>query len=277
MMLVDIFNQVIRSFKPLFDWGLNFLVRAVVICFAPFLTACAIYFVYYNCFKKVKRKPSHLGTYKVPNLLYMLFVLLPKRIVLDYLTLDPDTFKEYGFYMVVGEQGTGKSMTMAYLLRKWQTIYKKLIVISNMGYKYETTKLVDLSQLSLKTGNGIYGEVDVIDEVQTVLGTEFSLKFPEYFKEINCQQRKMRRCILGGTQNFDQVAKPIRQQCRYIFFPKTYFGCFTVVKQYKCKLDKDGQLITDSRNRPLGTFCFVHDEFLRNAYNSYDTIDKIKI
>lgn len=274
-MLVSIFSSLISTLIGMIKPIAIFSFKVCLVALLPFLTACIIYFIYYRI-KGYKPLPSHLGKWKEPNILYKLFVQLPCQIVLDYYTLDPDIFKEYGFYMVVGEQGSGKSMTMAYLIQKWQTIYPKLKVISNMGYRYEDTKLVDLSQLSLDT-NGIYGEVDVIDEVQSVLGTEFSLKFPDYFKELINQQRKVRRCILGGTQNFDQVAKPIRLQCRYVFLPKTYFGCFTVVKQYKCKLDKDGQLITDNRNKPVKTFCFVHNEWLRTAYDSYATIDKIVV
>lgn len=269
--LFSVFLSLLNIFKPI----LFLLVKLLVVGLLPFLTACIIYLVYYYI-KGYKPLKSHLGRFKGHRILYKLFVQLPCRIILDFYTKDPNIFKEYGFYMVVGEQGSGKSVTMAYLLHKWQTIYPRLKIISNMNYRYEDSKLVDLSQLSLDT-NGIYGEVDVIDEVQSVLGTEFSKNFPECFKELIHQQRKVRRCILGGTQNFDQVAKAIRLQCRYVFIVKTYLGCFTVVKQYKCVLDKDAQLITDSKNRPVRKFCFVHDDYLRNSFDSYKTVEKIKV
>lgn len=273
--LFSVFSSVITSLLSLFKPVLIVLLKLIVIGLLPFLTACTVYFSYYYI-KGYRPLKCHLGKFKGHNILYKLFVQLPNRIILDYYTKDPDIFKEYGFYMVVGKQGTGKSVTMAYLLHKWQTIYPKLKVISNMGYRYEDTKLVDLSQLSLNT-NGIYGEVDVLDEVQSVLGTEFSKNFPEYFKELIHQQRKVRRCILGGTQDFEQVAKAIRLQCRYVFMVKTYFNCFTVVKQYDCVLDKDAKLITGVSNKPIKTFCFVHDDFLRNSFDSYKTVDKIKV
>lgn len=273
--LFSIFSSMLVSLLGIFKPILIIALKLIVIGLLPFLTACIIYFLYYRI-KGYKPLKCHLGRFKEHNIFYKLFVQLPCRIVLDYYTKDPDIFKEYGFYMVVGEQGAGKSVTMAYLLHKWQTIYPKLKVISNMGYKYEDTKLIDLSQLSLDT-NGIYGEVDVIDEVQSVLGTEFSKNFPEYFKELIHQQRKVRRCILGGTQNFEQVAKAIRLQCKYIFLVRTYFNCFTVVKQYKSVLDKDAKLITDVRNKPVKQFCFVHDDYLRNSFDSYKTVDKIKV
>lgn len=273
--MFDIFKNLVLSLVDTFSGLFMVCVKLLVTCILPFLTACSIYAIYYRI-KGVKPIASELGKDREPFILYKLFIQLPRQIVLDRLTLDPNIFKEFGFYLVIGEQGSGKSMTMAYLLRKWQRIYKRLVVISNMGYRYETTKLVDLSQLSLET-NGIYGEVDVIDEVQSVLGTEFSLKFPDYFKELIHQQRKVRRCILGGSQNFDQIAKPIRLQCRYVFLPTTLLGCFTIVRQYRCRLDKDGQLLIGDRNRPVKTFCFVHDSELRTCYDSYATIDKITV
>lgn len=273
--MFSIFSSMLVSLLGIFKPILIITLKLVVIGLLPFLTAFIIYLVYYR-FKGYKPLECHLRRFKEHNIFWKLFVQLPCRIALDYYTKDPDIFKEYGFYMVVGKQGTGKSVTMAYLLHKWQTIYPKLKVISNMGYRYEDTKLVDLSQLSLDT-NGIYGEVDVIDEVQTVLGTEFSKSFPDYFKELIHQQRKVRRCILGGTQDFGQVAKTIRLQCRYVFVVKTYFDCFTVVRQYNCLLDKEAQLITGASNKPIKTFCFVHDDYLRNSFDSYKTVDKIKV
>lgn len=273
--LFSVFSSVITSLLSLFKPVLIVLLKLILIGLLPFLTAFIIYLVYYRI-KGYKPLKCHLRRFKEHNIFWKLFVQLPCRIALDYYTKDPDIFKEYGFYMVVGKQGTGKSVTMAYLLNKWKFIYPKLKVISNMNYRYEDTKLVDLSQLSLDT-NGIYGEVDVIDEVQSVLGTEFSKSFPEYFKELIHQQRKVRRCILGGTQDFEQVAKAIRLQCRYVFMVKTYFNCFTVVKQYDCVLDKDAKLITGVSNKPIKTFCFVHDDYLRNSFDSYKTVDKIKV
>lgn len=274
--MANIFNTLISQLLSMLCKVLPFVLKFSFMCLAPFLTACIIYMVYYRI-KGYKPIKSELGKYKEHNIIYKLFVELPRQIVVDFFTADPNIFKEFGLYLIIGKQGSGKSMTMAYLLRKWQTIYPKLKVISNMGYKYEDTKLTSLDQLELHTGNGIYGEVDVIDELQTVLGTEYSLKFPEYNKEILNQERKERRLLLCGTQQFDQVAKPIRLNCRYVFVPITLFGCFTIVRQYNCVLDKDGQLLMGEKNKPIKTFCFVHDEWLRTCYDSYKTIDKIVV
>ena len=272
------FNGVFSSlFLTL--WGMLkgiiiFLLKVIGLALIPILTACIIYAVYYKI-KGFKAITNELVNVREPNILYKLFVQLPRQIILDYYTLDPNMFKEFGFYMVVGEQGSGKSMTIAYLLDKWQKTYPKLKVYTNMNYHFEDGSIKSFDQLSLNT-NGIYGEVDALDEVQSFLGVEYSLKFPEALKEIICQQRKVRRCILGGTQNFESVAKPVRQQCRYIFYPSTYFGCFTIVSQYKCNLDKD-YIFDRNKNKPIKRFCFVHDEHLRTIYDSYKTVDKIKI
>lgn len=270
--MVNIFSNLISTLVSMFGNILLMLLKALLIGLLPVVVSSLIYFIYYRI-KGYKPIKSYLGVFKEHNILFKLFVELPSRIVKDYYTKDPNIFNEYGLWLVIGEQGSGKSMTMAYLLRKWQTVYKDITILSNMGYKYETSKFIDLSQLSLDVTNE-HGEVITIDEVQTSFGIEYSTKFPENFKEVIHQLRKKHRCILGGSQNFDQIAKPLRCQCRYVLFPKTYLGCFTIVKQYKCLLDKDG-LIDFKNTKPIKTFCFVHDDFLRDCYNSYASIDKI--
>lgn len=269
---LGLFNTLLGLLKPI----LFFIVNLGLLCLAPFITAVFIYHIYYKI-KGYKRIKDERGFYKEHSLLYKLFLELPRQIVNDYFSLDPNIFTEYGLYIVAGQQGCGKSMFMAYILNRWKTIYPRLKIISNMGYVKEDTKLVDISQLSLNT-NGIYGEVDVIDELQSVLGTEYSLKFPDNLKQLICQQRKVRRCILSATQNLDQIAKPLRQQTRYIFVPKTYFGCLTIVKQYKAKFDKDSQFIINEQiNRHIKTYVFVHDDKLRHSYDSYKTVEKINV
>lgn len=273
-MFSNLFLGIFSSLWGMFKGIIIFLLKFLVLAFVPLLTACIVYVIYYKIkgFKAIK---NELVNVKEPNLFYKLFIQLPRQIVLDYYTLDPNIFKEYGFYMVVGEQGSGKSMTMAYLMDKWQKTYPRLKVYTNMGYHAEDGSIKSLGELTLST-NGVYGVVNALDEVQSFLGTEYSLKFPEHLKEIICQQRKVRRCILGGTQNFESVAKPIRQQCRYIFYPVTFFGCFTVVSQYKCHLDKD-YIFDRSKEKPIKRFCFVHNEHLRTIYDSYKTVDKISL
>lgn len=273
-MFNGIFSTLFSSLGGFLLKLLFFLFKVVLIVFLPFLVACVIYFFYYKI-KGYKPIQDERGKIREPNLFYKLFVLLPKQFIEDFYTIDPNTFNEYGVHVVEGEQGAGKTMTIVYLLRSFRQRYPKLKVYTNMEYKYQDGVLKDLSQLDLNT-NGIYGEIDVIDELQSVLDSSFSKNFPVELLSIICQQRKVRRCILSSTQNFTRLAKQLREQTNFIYKPITFLGCFTIVRQYKAVLDENANFIID-KAKPIRTFCFVHDYDLRHSYDSYKTVDLIKI
>lgn len=270
----SVFTGVISKVLSFLMSLLFFLFKVGFICVMPFATACIVYFIYYKI-KGYTPIIDNRGKWEVPHMLYRLFVLLPKQIILDHFTLDPNTFKEYGVHVVEGEQGSGKTVTMVYLLKKFRTIYPNIKIFTNMEYKYQDGVLNDLSQLSLDT-NGVYGEIDVIDELQSVLDSSFSKNFPVELLSIICQQRKVRRCILSSTQNFPRLAKQLREQTNFIYRPLTLFGCLTIVRVYKAKLDENANFI-DKDNKPIKIFFFVHDDDLRNSYDSYKTVDLIKV
>ena len=273
-MFNGIFSTLFSSLGGFLLKLLLFLFKVVLIVFLPFFVACVIYFFYYKI-KGYKPIQDERGKIREPNLFYKLFVLLPKQFIEDFYTIDPNTFNEYGVHVVEGEQGAGKTMTIVYLLRSFRQRYPKLKVYTNMEYKYQDGVLKDLSQLDLNT-NGIWGEIDVIDELQSVLDSSFSKNFPVELLSIICQQRKVRRCILSSTQNFTRLAKQLREQTNFIYKPITLLGCFTIVRQYKAVLDENANFIID-KAKPIRTFCFVHDYDLRHSYDSYKTVDLIKI
>ena len=117
--------------------------------------------------------------------------------------------------------------------------------------------------------NGIYGEIDCIDEIQNWFSSNQSKNFPPDMLTIITQQRKVRRCILATSQIFSRVAKPIRENTYLMYYPFTAFGCITFVRVYKPILDEQGNL----KERKLKKFFFfVHDEELRSMFDSYKTI-----
>lgn len=273
-MFNGIFSTLLSSLGGFLLKLILFLFKIALIVVLPFITACVVYFFYYKI-KGYKPIQDERGNLKEPNLFYKLFVLLPKQFVKDFYTVDPNTFAEYGVHVVEGRQGAGKTMTIVYLLRYFQHMYPKVKVYTNMEYRYQDGELKNLSQLNLDT-NGIYGEIDVIDELQSVLDSSFSKNFPVELLSIICQQRKVRRCILSSTQNFSRLAKPLREQTNFIYRPFTILGCLTVVRQYEANLDENANFIID-KAKPVRTFCFVHDDDLRKSYDSYKTVDLIKV
>ena len=235
---------------------------------SPFIFSSLIWFFYFRFIKKVKPTKSELRNYKTGFFLKRLFIDFPKQFIYDKLTLDPNTFQEYGMHLLCGEQGSGKTTLMAYLIRKFKFIYPRLKVRTNFNCTFQDFPLNSWKDLTLDT-NGIYGELDCIDEVQNWFSSNQSKNFPPDMLTVITQQRKVRRCILATSQVFTRVAKPIRENTYLMYYPFTIFGCLTVVRVYKPILDAEGNL-KEKKLRKL--FFFVHDKELREMFDSYKTI-----
>lgn len=213
---------------------------------------------------KMAKMPKKISAFK------RLFVLFPRQIVNDMFSRQDYEFLESGFHLFVGEQGSGKTITLVYMLLQMQKKYPKMQVRTNMGYKYENGVIKSWKDLVFKN-NGIYGQIDVIDEVQNWFNSLQSKDFPpEMFSEIT-QQRKQRKCIYGTSQVWGRVAKPIREQVAFVYKPCTIFGCLTIVRKFKPYVDCDGSI---DALKPRGIFFFVHN---RNVRDSFDTYKKIQV
>lgn len=249
---------------------MNFIYKIMFVCccaVAPFVFMVFFFTIYYRL-KGIKPIKNETQRYKVPNVLKRLFIDFPKQYAKDRLTIDPNTFKEYGMHLLCGEQGSGKTTLMAYLVRKYKTIYPRVKVRSNFSCTLQDYSLTSWEELTLDT-NGIYGEIDCIDEIQNWFSSNASKNFPPDMLTIITQQRKVRRCILATSQIFTRVAKPIRENTYLMYYPFTVFGCITFVRVYKPILNEDGTL----KERKLRNFFFfVHDEELRGMFDSYKTI-----
>lgn len=197
-----------------------------------------------------------------------LFILFPRQIVNDMFSRQDYEFFESGFHLFVGEQGSGKTITLVYMLLQMQKKYPKMQVRTNMGYKYENGVINSWKDLVFKN-NGIYGQIDVIDEVQNWFNSLQSKDFPpEMFSEIT-QQRKQRKCIYGTSQVWGRVAKPIREQVTYVYTPCTILGCLTIVRKFKPNVDDEG---TIDKLESRGMFFFIHNKEIRNAFDTYKKI-----
>ena len=238
----------------------------------PFLFFVSMNYLYLRFFKKIKPVKNEKGKFKERNFFVRLFIDFPRQLARDLINIDPNTFREYGMHLLCGEQGSGKTTLMAYLVRKYKTIYPRVIVRSNFSCSMQDYELTSWRDLTLDT-NGIYGEIDCIDEIQNWFSSNQSKSFPVDMLTIITQQRKVRRCILATSQVFSRVAKPIRENTYLMYYPFTFAGCVTFVRVYKPVLDEQGNL----KSRKLKKFFFfVHDEELRGMFDSYKTICSLR-
>lgn len=225
--------------------------------------------IYY--LKGIRRIKGKIKYMQHENIFKKLFYDLPKQVAYDIMTRNPYEFREYGFHLITGKQGTGKTITVAYLLQKYKEIYPKLKIKTNMSYNNEDEKILNWKDIT-NSENGIYGEIDVLDEVQNWFSSNESKNFPpEMLREVT-QQRKQRKMIIGTSQVFTRVSKSIRENVYIVYEPITFFNCLTIVRSYEPELDENGIV---KKKKPRKTFCFVHNKKLRESYDTYKKIEEM--
>ena len=231
-----------------------------------------IYFYLYYYFKEGVRPKRREVTYKVRSLFLRLFWDLPKRFVYDKMTKDPDVFSEYGVHIIAGKQGCGKTLTMTYLLNEFKKKYPNLVIKTNYCYAYEDSPITHWRDI-VDSNNGVYGEIDALDELQNWFSTSQSKDFPPEMLQEVTQQRKQRKMILGTSQVFNRLSKQLREQTYLLYEPYTFAGCFTIVLKFEPVIKADTSVTTEKKYR--GCFCFVHSEELRESYDTYKKIQRL--
>lgn len=226
------------------------------------------YFVKY--YIKGKRLKKSVSTYKKPSIFKRVFLQFPERLVQDLYDSNPDEFKEYGLHMFCGEQGSGKTTSVVHLLQVLKAKYPKCKIRTNMNYLYEDGQITHWKDM-VSNSNGIYGQIEVIDEIQTWFNSLQSKDFPpEMLTEIS-QQRKQRKMLIGTAQVYSRIAKPIREQTTFVYLPFTILGCLTVVRVTKPEYwDDQKQKFT----KYIRNYFFVHTDIIRNSFDTYKKIKK---
>lgn len=119
--------------------------------------------------------------------------------------------------------------------------------------------------------NGIEGVLYLIDEIHLEFNSLESKNIPiEIMVEVS-QQRKQRKHIVGTSQVYMRLAKPLREQIDTVVICKNYLQCiqFNIVINGKTATEQNGKLNADI----LRKFMWFHRPAL---YDSYDTYAKMK-
>lgn len=254
---------------------MDFIYNFLLVCLSIIVGLVVLYFVlvycwyaFYYIFKKMRKVKGEYKYIGFGNFFKKIFIEFPRQKAYDIISFNPDTFRDYGFHLITGKQGTGKTITLVYLLLRYQKMYPKLKVKTNMYYKFQDGEIQHWKDL-VNSENGIYGEIDVIDEVQNWFSSNQSKDFPpEMLREVT-QQRKQRKMIIGTSQVFTRVSKAIRENVYLVYEPLTIFGCITIVRAYEPTLDTNGTVVS---KKPKKTFFFVHNNEIRNAFDTYQKI-----
>lgn len=186
---------------------------------------------------------------------------------------NPDYFYPAGIWVFCGPQGSGKTLSAVQTLDKLVRKYPKCRVISNVDVSLSDGHLVepfvDYGQLSSET-NGTRGIVFFLDEVHVLWNSLESKNIPVSEMACFCQMRKDRRVIIGTSQVYARIAKPIREQLQYVITCQNYFGLLqhNIVLDPATAIEKDGNISGEI----IGNRWWLHKPAL---YSMYDTLAKI--
>ena len=130
-----------------------------------------------------------------------------------------DGFPYHGIWCFTGGQGTGKTLTLVNVLLRLQELYPNVLIVSNIHFN----EIGYIWYMGIEDfdfyNNGTDGIIFVLDEIQVLYSSLKSKNMDESELFIWCQNRKNRRVILGSSQRFTRVAKPIRlYKCRFHLF-----------------------------------------------------------
>ncbi len=202
-----------------------------------------------------------------------------------------------GTQVYCGRQGSGKTISAVKHLNDLKLRYPKAIIVTNIDLqnynnrKFQTetdlkqtlaymdkakdqilfTSMDELAIALTNVNNGFNGVIYLVDEIHTYFNALESKNIPMYvFTEIS-QQRKQRKLIIGTSQLFLRMAKPLREQCDNLIVCRTIAGLFTVQKAY------DGMTITQEYDGGLSgthkkTGWFFHNRKLRNSFDTYQKV-----
>lgn len=185
---------------------------------------------------------------------------------------NPDYFYPSGIWVFTGPQGSGKTLSAVQCLKQMCAEYPKAKVVTNMeikGIDNEIIPFTDYSQLS-ELSNGIKGIIFFLDEIHVLWNSLESKEIPISEMACFCQMRKDRRVIIGTSQVYNRIAKPIREQLQYLIDCKCIFD----ICQYNTIADPtkgeeiNGRLVLDAMSHKV----WFHKPEL---YNSYDTLFKV--
>lgn len=189
---------------------------------------------------------------------------------------DKDVFRVNGTQIYVGRQGSGKTISAVRHMIEIKNRWPKAIVVTNLvlnvPWEYKSFQTAEeLADLLVNTNNGKFGVIYLIDEIHTYFNALDSMNIPPYvFTEIS-QQRKQRKTIIGTSQLFMRMAKPLREQCDNMISCKTWFGILTFNRAYDgmtLEQDFDGKLIGDVQKRGF----FWHSRELRKIFDTYQKV-----
>ncbi len=189
---------------------------------------------------------------------------------------NPDYFEPDGIWLFCGCQGSGKTLSAVQTVQKLAHEYPKALIVSNLSISGVDQDIIPFKKYEQieNTTNGIYGVIFLIDEIPVLWNSLESRDIPVSEMACFCQMRKDRRIIICTGQVYSRVAKPIREQLKYVIKCRNVMKYIQINDIINPNVDgysgeKDGEL----EGEHIATAVWFHSP---ENYKSYDTLTKIQ-
>lgn len=194
---------------------------------------------------------------------------------IDFRKEHPEYFDPEGILIFCGPQSSGKTLSAVQYVKQICEAYPQAILVTNvdiLGLPLET-QVVEYDGLDCLKNieNGFAGVIYFIDEIHLELNSLESKNIDmDTIVELS-QQRKQRKHIVGTSQVYMRMAKPLREQVKNVVLCKNYFKYLQFNKLINGfeSYEENGKLVCDVVSR----FFWFHDPKL---YGSYDTYAKMR-
>lgn len=191
---------------------------------------------------------------------------------------NPWYFEPNGIWLYCGCQGSGKTLSAVKTAKKMLAEYPAAKLCTNLQLKGFGSEVIPFTGYhDLNITNGIYGIVFLIDEMQVLWNSLESKNIPISEIALFAQNRKDRRVIIGTSQVYSRVAKPIREQLKYVIL------CHNFLKyiQVNTLVDPNAEGYTGEQNGELEgeivrKFVWFHTPEDYESYDTYAKIDRIQ-
>ena len=190
----------------------------------------------------------------------------------------PTYFDPDGLMIFCGPQGSGKTLSAVQYCRKILDLYPRCKFVTNVKIEglspdVEVIEYDGIHTLSEVT-NGYEGVLYLIDEIHLEFNSLESKSISIEEMTEFAQQRKQRKHIVGTSQVFMRMAKPLREQIKRVILCQNFFGLI----QHNIEIDgttateKDGVLNAEVR----GNYYWFHTPDLYRSYDTYAKMHRYK-
>lgn len=191
-----------------------------------------------------------------------------------------DIFPHSGLLLFCGSQGTGKTASAVQYVHNLLLDFPRVRLVTNMdlclmGYPNSIFKYIDTDSLQEYGYNGSDGVIFLLDEIHLIWNSLESKSISPADMIEFAQSRKQRRLIVGTSQRVTRLAKPMREQLKYVVDCHCMFGFLqhnAIIDMEECVESMDGTF-TINNAKP---YWMLHDYYLRNCvYDTYQKMNRI--